>query len=286
MRRSLLLLITTRKIMQYPDTAMAPEAALDHFVSMTARSNVAVIIPLYGYWNDVANNPVNGEVLSAILKRVYSHTHNLYLIFVANPQTIPSDPSNPESIANILIAKSQGGNVKSIPVTRDATYNEYVREGMTFALQETKSQFVVVVNPWVMIQEGGIDAIVDRVNRSDDAKIVSGFDVRTAIPPSGFDAFRVDVPKEERCVSFDFLGMPRFSAEMVQFDTNYLTHRFLELDIFQSMRQKGFEVISSQRIPVFVFDFPWNDYETGAMFEQDKEYFIQKWHFDPGISYA
>lgn len=263
----------------------SPESPVDKFVNLTAKSSVAVIIPLYGYWNDIKDNPVNGEVLSAVLKRVYSNVHHLYIIFVANPQTIPADPNDPESVANILVAKSQGGNVKNIPVERTANYAEYVREGMTYALTETNAQFMVVINPWVMIQEGGIDSIVDRANRADDAKVVSGFNVRSVIHPEGFDSYSTPVPKEAWDISFDFLATPRFAAEMVAFDENYTTHKFLELDIFQTMRTKGFSVISSQQIPVFPFDFPWKDYEKSEMYDADRAYFIKKWGFDPGINY-
>lgn len=263
----------------------SPESPLDQFVNLTSKSTIAVIVPLFGYWNDIKDNPVNGEVLNTVLKRIYSNVHNILLIFVANPQTVPNDPQDPESVANIIAAKMQGGNVKNIPVSRNATYVEYVQEGMEYALQETQAQFMVVVNPWVMIQEGGIDAIVDRVNRAGDEKLVSGFDVRSAITPEGFDSFRVGVPKEQWDINFDFLATPRFVAEMFPFDMNYKTHKFLQVDIFQAMRQKGFSVISSQQIPLFPFDFPWKDYETEDMFQQDRLHFVGKWGFDPDISY-
>lgn len=260
--------------------------AVDNFINQTAKSNVALIVPLYGYWNDIQDNPVNGEVLAAVMRRVYSSVHNLIVIFVGNPETIPSDPSNPESVANILMTKSQAGNVKSIPVARTASYTEYVREGMTYALEETNAAFIAVLNPWVMIQEGGIDAIVDRANRADDAKIISGFNVRSVIEPESFDSYRVNVPKEEWNINFDFLCMPRFVAEMVPLDPGYATREFLEVDIFNAMRHKGFAVVSSQQMPIFTFDFPWKDYESSDTFEIDRVHFTTKWGFDPGIKYA
>lgn len=263
----------------------SPESRLDSFVNLTAKNTVAVVIPLFGYWNDIQDNPVNGEVLSAVLKRVYSNVHNLILIFVANPQTLPSNPTDPESVANILLSRTRAGNVKNIPVERTAPYNEYVREGMHCALNDTNAQFVVVLNPWVLIQEGGIDAIVDRANRSDEAKVISGFNVRSVIQPEGFDSYSTPIPKEDWDINFDFLAMPRFAAEIVAFDPNYVTHKMLELDIFQSMRQKGFGVISAQQIPVFPFDFPWKSYETKELYEADRATFTKKWGFDPGIPY-
>lgn len=261
------------------------DQAVDHFIAQTAKSSVAVIIPLFGYWSDIPNNPVNGEVLAVALSRLYSNVHHLYIIFVANPQSMPNTPGDPNSVANIIISKSQAGNVKNIPVERDAPYTKYVREGMDCAINETNAQFMVVLDPWVLIQEGALDAIVDRANRAGDAKVISGYNIRTAIGFEEFDNFQSSTPKEEWDINFDFLAMPRYAAEMVTYDPQYLTKPFLQIDIFNSMRQKGFAVISSQQIPIFPFDFPWTDYETREMFEADRQYFISKWKFDPGLVY-
>lgn len=255
-------------------------------MNLTGRKTVAVIVPLFGYWNDIKDNPVNGEVLSASLRRVYSNVHNLLLIFVANPQTLPSDPQDPESVTNILLSRSRAGNVSHIPVERSASYTEYIRQGMEYALTETEASFMVVLNPWVLIQDGGIDALVDRANRGDDANVVSGFNVRNVIGGDlNFDRYSTPVPKEDWDINLDFLVMPRFAAEMASFDPGYMTKQFLEVDIFQNMRSKGFGVISSQQIPIFTFDFPWVDYESNELFEADRTYFIKKWGFDPSITY-
>jgi hypothetical protein len=259
--------------------------AVSHFMNQTEKSTVAVIIPLFGYWNDIKNNPVNGEVLSTVLARVYSNIHHLYIIFVANPQSIQNDPGDPHSVLNILTTISAGGNVKNIPVERNASYAEYVREGMSCAINETNSQFMVVINPWIMIQEGAIDAIVDRANRAGDAKVISGYNIREQIQPEQFDRFSSATPKEEWDINMDFMAMPRFAAEIATFDSEYLTKPFLQMDLFNTMRQKGFGVITSQQIPIFPFDFPWTDYETEEMFEHDKTHFMNKWSFDPGLRY-
>jgi hypothetical protein len=264
------------------------DEAVEHFMTQTTKSSVAVVVPLYGYWNDVIDNPVNGEVLELVLQRIYSKVHHLYIIFVANPQSLPNDFGDSKSVANIIISKSQGGNVKNIPVSRDATYTEYVREGMEFALSATNAQFVVVINPWVMIQEGGLDALIERVNRAGDAKIVSGTNIRTLLQPGQegeFDRYHVASPMERQETDFNFLGIARYAAEMITFDPAYKTKDFLEVDIFQSMRAKGFAVISSDQIPIFPFDFPWSDSVDRAMFEEDRAHFIKKWTFDCGLEY-
>ena len=257
---------------------------MDNFISRTGKSSVAVVIPLYGYWNDIPNNPLIEEhVLSLVMNRIYSNVHQLYLIFVANPETIQNDPHDSQSVANILLSKSQGGNTKNIPVKRDATYTEYVGKGMEYALAETKAQFVVVVNPWVMIQEGGIDVLVDRANRSDEAKAITGYNMRSLIVPEEFDEYKNANLKEEWDISFDFFCMPRFAAEMVRWEQGYQTHTFLEHDIAQSLRKLGFAAINYPQAGVFPFDFPWTQYETEDQILSDQEVFTKKWGFSVAL---
>lgn len=267
-------------------TAEKPlESAIGNFMAVTAKSTVAVVIPLYGYWNDVKDNPVNGEVLNAVLKRVYSNVHHLYLIFVANPSTLDHEQGNPDSVGNILLSKVQAGNVLNVAVKRDATYAQYIEEGIDAALNDTNASFVVVLNPWVILQDGSIDVIVDRANFGDNAKVISGFDVRNAIEPENFDTYKTTMPKEEYDLSFNFLGMPRFIAEMLTVDPEIQTHAFLERDTWQRVVSKGFGVITSERIPIFPFDFPWSAYETKEQFQVDEDIFQKKWGFNPGIKY-
>ena len=261
------------------------DSTIDNFMSVTGKSKVAVVVPLYGFWGDIPDNPVNGEVLKVALDRLYSNVHQLYIIFVAHPQSIPNNMNDPNSVANILLGKSKMGNTKNISVSRTASYTEYVNEGIDYAINETNAQFMVVFNPWVMIQEGGLDSLIDRANRADDAKVVSGYDLRMAIEPENFDSYVNYTPSEEWDFSFNLVAMPRFVAEQVSLDPNYKTHVFLERDIWQQVAMRNFAVISTQRVPIFPFDFPWNEYEKRKEFEADKQYFIKKWSFDPGLNY-
>lgn len=264
------------------------ETAMGNFMSITAKSTVAVVIPLYGYWNDVKDNPVNGEVLQAVLKRVYSNVHHLLLIFVAHPQSIEHDPANPDSVGNILVSRAQAGNVLNVAVKRDASYAQYIDEGIDAALNDTNASFVIVINPWVMIQEGCIDVIIDRANFGDNAKVISGFNMRPLLEerPEEFESFKTITPQEQLDISLNFLGMPRFAAEMLlPIDTEYRTHKFVERDIWQRMMSSGFDVITSQRIPIFPFDFPWTAYELKEEFQLDTEHFEKKWGFNPGFTY-
>lgn len=268
-----------------PTTPQPLDEALGNFVAMTAKSTVAVVIPMFGYWNDVPDNPINGEVLATVLRRVYSHIHQLVFIFVADPKHIEHDPSDPESVGNILLSRAQAGNVMNVSVSRDAPYGEYVHEGLMAALEDTKAQFVVFLNPWTLLQDGCLDVLVDRANYGDNAKVISGFDMRAFTEPENFDKFKTITPSEQYDVSLNFLGMPRFAAEMLTLG-GFKTHNFVERDIWQQMSNKGFTVITSQRIPIFPFDFPWAQFERAADFAEDKQKFSTMWQFDPGYTYG
>jgi hypothetical protein len=276
--------------MEQEAIAEAPlDTALGNFMAMTPKSTVAVIVPMYGYWNDIKDNPVNGEVLATVLKRIYSNNvHYLYFIFVAHPQSIEHTPNDPNSVGGILIKKVAGGNVINVAVKRDATYAEYVSEGLATALEETKAQYITIFNPWTLIQDGSFDVLVDRANYGDNAKIISGFDMRTLLTPEQlpeFDTFKTTMPREEYDISFNFCGMPRYVAEMLNIDTEYTTHQFVERDLWQQMHNKGFDVISTQRVPIYPFDFPWSWYETEPDFDADLAHFSRKWGFNPGLTY-
>jgi len=255
------------------------DKSLDRFMRLTQKSKVAVIVPLYGYWKDIQDNPVNAEVLHLILQRLYSNVHQLYIVFVACPDSLE------KPVADILISKSRAGNTVNVPVKREDSYVHYIEEGLIAAL-ETEAQYVIVLNPWVLIQDGAIDTMVDRVNYGDDAKIISGYNIIELLRKEGnedFDSYQPQTPYEERDLAFDFLGMPRYVAEMLEFDKAYTTHKYLERDVWQRMYQRGFEVITSNRVPIFPFEFPWAEYESEGARALDEQHFVNKWRFSPGI---
>lgn len=256
------------------------DRAIDTFVNTTSKGTIALIVPLYGYWDDIPDNSLLKEhVLSLVMTRAYSNVHQVVLIFVADPKSIENDPSDPRSVGNILVSHSKAGNVKNIPVERTATYPEYVAAGMEYAINETKAQFFVVLNPWVMIQHGALDAIVDRANRGDEAKVISGYDVRAKIAPDQFETFSDGGLREEWDVSFDFLCIPRFAAEMYQWNPVFKTHDFLAFDLAQTMKHQGFAAISYPQAPIFPFDFPWGVYEPNDLEHADQATFTEKWGF-------
>lgn len=258
---------------------MTLEKTLNDFVAKTAKSKVTVIVPLFGYWNNVESKQLNLETFRLSMSNVLSSLHQVYILFIGEPKTLPVD------VANDIVIKSQAGNSKGIPVSTGAPYSEYIRVGIEAAQTETDSQFFIIINPWIMIQQHGIDAMVDRVNRGDAAKVISGFDLRKQIQAEAFLEYRTNVPKETRDLNFNFLGMTRQYSEVFRLDPQIKTHQFLSRDGWQDMYSKGYDVITSDIIPIFPFDVDWKELETLEDFEIDRAYFLKKWGFDPGLDY-
>jgi len=250
------------------------EGTIKSFMNMTEKSKVSVVIPLFGYWEDENSKQLNADTLKLTLERVYSNIHHLYLIFVAEEKRLPMN------VGNILAAKSKGGNAKGVSMKRGATYGEYLRSGIATALEDTKCQYIVCVNPFVMLQHNALDVLIDRCNKGDDARLISGFDVNGVISGDKFDGHIYNTPIDERNIDLNLFGMKRYIAEMLPMDTKYKTHHFIARDLWQSLFAKGFESIVSQKIPIFSFDVDWSDFESRDDFELDKAHFISKWHFN------
>lgn len=261
---------------------------INDFMSVTGKKNVAVVVPLYGEWSDKEGTLLNGEVLHFVLERldVSRQNHMIYELYVTDPRAIQTHTGAGRTIANVLAARNKHGNTKFLPVKKSDPYVESIRVGMEYALEETNAEFVVILNPWVLIQHGALDVLVDRANRGDEAKIISGFDLRHEIEPEALDAYQMAVPKEEYNISFNFMGMPRFAAEMLTLDPGIVTHEFMERDIWQRMFKQGYVAITTQRVPIFPFDFPWKQYESEEQYQSDRERFVQKWGFDPSVARA
>lgn len=254
------------------------DKTLKDFIGVTAKSKVAIVVPLFGYWKDVEGNQLGVETLKATLDRIYSGVHQTYVLFVGTPERMSNE------VQNYIFVSAQAGNSKGVQVEPEASYSEYVKEGIDAALKETDASFIVVVNPWTIIQHGGLDVIVDRVNRAGSAKIVSGYDLRGIISDYEFDNQTYQIPKEERDLNLNFVAITRAYAEMLDLDVGIKTHQYLARDVWQTMYSKGYDVITTQKVPIFSFDIGWRLYETSEALEGDKQYFIRKWGFDPSIN--
>ena len=247
---------------------------LNNFIGVTAKSKVAVIVPLFGYDSGNKSSQLGKETLKATLDRIQTSVHQLYIIFVGDDARIPAP------IANIIVGKAQAGNAKGVAVEGEKNYVNFVKTGIKFALEESDARFILVVNPWVVLQQNDIDVMVERINKGDSAKLISGYDLRGVVEPEVFDDYTNNVPKETRDITFNFFGMERFLLEMVELDGRFKTHTYVERDLWQQIFSKGFDVIVSERIPIYSFDLDWSELEPKELLEADRSLFIDKWHFD------
>lgn len=259
------------------------DTTLNNFIAHTGKSKVAIIIPLFGYWKDIKDNPLNLETLQISMDRLTSSIHNLYIFFVAEPNRMPKE------IQNYIVVKSKAeGNCVGIHMNEGSSYADYVRKGFEAAHDTTDSSYFVVLNPWNIIQRIGIDAMVDRLNFGDMAKLVCGYDIRTEIDidqfnPKSFENHRYNIPVEKNRVDPNFMGITRYAFEMTPLDENIKTIKFLAIDMFQNLHSKGYTAIASQRIPMFVFDVNIEAIENTSDVEADKAYFVSKWGFIPNM---
>lgn len=258
---------------------------VNKFVETVEKSKVAVIVPLYGYWEDSPMSQLlNANVLSLVLRQLKSSKHNLYIIFVGESQRLG------KKITDVLIGAQMGGNTKGLEVPAGSSYAEYLTDGIEYALQNTEAQFLTIFNPWVRIQEGGLDGLIDFANLG-TIGIVSGYDVSREIAPEQFDSYNPVSPKDFYDINIDFVAMRRQYAEMLEIDkdergnSRYRTHYFLPIDFVRRMFQKGFEVRTTQRVPVFPGTIDWTMLEDRGAYEADKQFFISKWGFDPSVTY-
>ena len=258
---------------------MADIPNVQKFMSSVANSKAAVIIPLYGFWSDSPTEQMTPEVLQLAMSRLKTSKHQLYLIFVSEWLRTPP------KIQAIVNGYMQAGNATHVEAKPFTTYSEYVFSGFQYALENTDARFLLNYNPWIMIKEDGLDQMIERINRG-DVGIVSGYEMRSKIEAKDFDEYKFNLPKEERDLNLNFIGMTRQFSEIMTFDETYQTHYFLSRDWWQTMYSRGFEVIASQFIPIFSFDVDWTLIEDIDWYEADKKHFIEKWKFDPSITYG
>ncbi len=257
------------------ETSPVQTPGADDFISQTQRTKVAIIVPLYGYWQDIKDGFLDEEVLDASLERARSYAHSAYIILVAEP------PRMPVSVAKVINSKYIAGNARGVAMPAGSSYGDYLRKGMDVALHETDAAFFVFINPWVVIQDHGIDTLIDRINIPDNAPVICGYEMNGKLSPDTFLHYKANAPYEQTVLTFNFFGMNRFIAEMAQLDPSMRTQTYLERDFFQSIASRGYTAVSSERVPIFSFAFDWRQYTSPEDYEHDKAAFLKKWKFLP-----
>lgn len=262
-----------QELFGHPGQATQPSA--DDFIAKTSRTKIAIIVPMFGYWQDIKDGFFDEDVLDAATERARSYAHSAYVILLAEPQRLP-----PWS-ARILNGKYVAGNVKGVAMPVGSSYGDYIRKGMQVALDETDAQFFVFHNPWTVIQDHGVDSLIDRVNLPDNAPVICGYEMHDKIVSEQFLQYKTSTPVELRQLSFNFFGVSRFIAEMCPLDPQIKTQPYLERDFFQSVASKGYSSVSSERVPIFSFVVPWEQYVPPSDYVQDEATFKAKWKFVP-----
>lgn len=278
----------SKEIEELFDNKAAPAqkpGSADDFISKTARSKVAIVVPLYGYWQDIKDGFLDEEVLDACLERARSYVHNAYVILLAEPQRLPP------STAKIINSKYVAGNARGVAMPVGSSYGDYLRKGMEVAIKETDAQYFVFLNPWIVIQDHGVDTLIDRVNIPDNAPVICGFDMRDELMKKNdnnlnaagreFIDYKATVPEELRMLTLNFFGVNRYIAEMCPLDPTMKTQAYLERDFFQNVAAKGYSAVCSERVPIFSFSFDWRQYTPASDYAHDKAAFQSKWKFTP-----
>ena len=248
------------------------EETINTFINTAQKAKVSIIIPMFGYWNDVSSPQLNEETLRISCERMISNIHNVYTIFVADENRLS------KQVQNTLINLSQAGNFKGVSAKITDTYGDYVRKGINCALA-TDSEYIIVINPWVMLQHNAIDILVDLINH-DAAKVVSAYDMNKTIDDVAFISHKFHLPKDYMGIDMNMFGMRRYTAEIINFDDNFKTHFFIGRDAWQTLLQKGFQCMITERVPMFSFNINWKELEGNIEYQEDKEYFAKKWHFN------
>ncbi len=248
---------------------------IDDFMARAARSKVAIVIPMFGYWADIKGGFLDEDVLDASLERARSYAHSAYVLLLAEPQRLA-----PET-AKVINSKFISGNARGIAMPLGSSYGDYLRKGMDVALHETDAQYIVFLNPWVVIQDNGIDTLIDRINIPDNAPVICGYEMNNKVTADDFLKYKANAPMENMFLTFNCFGMARYIAEMCAVDEDMKTQSFLERDFFQNVAAKHFSVVSSERVPIFSFSFDWRQYIPEEDFLHDAAAFKRKWKFVP-----
>ena len=249
----------------------------DYISTVPPDQTVAIIIPLYGYWKDVTAPELNLDVLKYVLSRIKSYHNKTYFLFPCETQRL-----SPE-IKNYLLGLQLGGNALGVDVEQYSTYSDYINEGILFALEETDSQVLLIINPWIAVKPGSIDKMIQTLNRPDVA-ICSGFDLRKdGVTDDEADTYVYNPPQDLVGLDLNFVGMKRQVAEMIKIDTTYKTPSFLSRDFFEEAARAHIPALLTQHLLFYSFEVSWSELEDPGDFDYDHSRFLEKWRFEPEI---
>ena len=252
--------------------------------SIPAEQKIGIVIPMYGYFADLPEQQLEWEALSVFLKSVKSRNLKSFLVFPAETKRLS------KNVQNVLIGRQQGGGMEIVQMDPYSSYGDYVQEGISYLLEETDCQFIVIANPWIFLKEDSIDQMAQRLNTV-NADLVCGVDLRkivwdgkVGIPAEEFEVFNFNPPTELNNKEFnlDFWGMTRAIAQVLKIDGTFKTKYFQLPDLWGNAFRASYSIVQTQYLPFYSFDVDWKQIDSEEEFLEDQAKFIAKWGFNPG----
>jgi len=266
-------------------TSVSEQPTATWMESIPAEQKIGIVIPCYGYFQDLANQQLDWEELSVFLKSVKSSNLKSFLVFPAETKRLS------KNVQNVLIGRQRGGGMEIIEMDPYSSYGDYIQEGISYLLEETDCQFIVVANPWISLKDDSIDQMAQRLNTV-NVDLVCGVDLRkivwdgkVGIPAEEFQVFNFNPPIEVQNKNFniDFWGMTRAVAQVFKIDVAFKTKYFQLPDIWGNAFRSGYKIVETQYLPFYSFDVDWKQVDQESEFLEDKQHFIDKWRFDPNV---
>jgi len=246
-------------------------------INIPTTETVTFVIPLYGFTNDVNIDLLDYNALRMTLLNLKSKNIGSYIIFVGE------NGNTNINVLNVIEGMKKGGNVRAVETEKYSSLAMYLNEGIRSALELTSSNFIICVSPFVMLQQDTVDRMIDILNKG-EIGIYSGFDARIdGVSDTEFEGKEYIPIKYFDLVDINLFGFHRNSADNVLFDTEYRSRKYLAIDLWNSMRMKGYECVNSNAALFWSLDIDWSSLDTDSNVSLDKDRFIKKWRFEPTL---
>jgi len=234
-----------------------------------------VVIPLYGYWADLPVEQLNYQTLHKFLEGFHFTDKYVKYIFVGEKERLPKD------IINLFLTKFVDGATTFVNVQAFSVYAEYLGAGLKEALEDPSVHVIIFANPWIYLAPHTANQLVERVDLSDYG-IICGWDKKEdGLTPDEFLQHPLQNAVDRIGISRDLFGFGRIIGGTINFDDNYKTPYYVLADFWGQLHTKGQESLRVGNLAYYSFDVDFSLIEPEENFEEDKNYFVQKWGFEP-----
>ena len=205
-------------------------------------------------------------------------------VFVANQKTL-----NPYS--NDIVPYIKNRNFVGFDFSIDKNgFGKGLEGALNFISNETGNygnfQNIIIINPNIVFSPGSIDLMIRRLEKT-NVGILSGFydknfDYNKVQNNSGNTfSYRGDV---KNIISPSFWGIKTNFWQLTKPDFNYKTKEYFAMDLKMKLFIKGIDSVSSKELSFFYTDPDYDSSKNSDFTEEDKKYFLSKWHFFPIIN--